>query len=132
MRLPEDDVARCLDDGAAALARVGLVVEGFGDDAILVRAVPASLRTCTDEPDVADLVGRILPWLRMTSSAEPSEEALASAMEAIAQTQAPDPAPRLARRWLKELLDQGVALPLIPGLRRWTGAALTGRGRTPR
>ena len=43
---------------------------------------------------------------------------------AIAATQGSDPAPRLARRWLAELLDAGAALSEVPGLRRWTATAL--------
>jgi DNA mismatch repair protein MutL len=129
VRLPASDVARCLH-GAAMLARLGVHLEGFGDDAILVRAVPASLRHCVDEPDVADLVARVLPWLRMRGSAEPTDEALADAMQALSQTSAPDPAPRLARRWLRELLDEGVPLAAVPGLRRWDPRTLTGQRPT--
>ncbi|MCX4245905.1 DNA mismatch repair endonuclease MutL [Paraliomyxa miuraensis] len=130
--LPAPDVARCAA-GAAMLGRLGLHVEAFGDDAILVRAVPASLRHCVEEPDVADLVMRVLPWLRMHTdrASGPDEsshppEPWTQAMEAMAQTVGPDPAPRLARRWLRELLAAGEPLERIPGLRRWEPHALTG------
>lgn len=129
VRLPALDVGACLD-GAAALTRVGLHLEGFGDDAILVRAVPAALRHCVGEPDVADLVARVLPWLRMRGHDQTSDDALVAAMQAMAQTTAPDPAPRLARRWLRELLERGVALAAVPGLRRWDPRTLTGRAPT--
>lgn len=126
VHLPDRDVAHCIA-GGTALSRLGLHLEGFGGDAIIVRAVPASLRYCTGEADVTDLVHRMLPWLRVRAGTEPDEQALASAMQAMAQARGPDPAPRLARRWLKELLDGGVPLEDIPGVRRWSGAALTGR-----
>ena len=129
VRLPRADAARCVE-GADALARLGLCLEGFGDDAVLVRAVPAALRHCVAEPDVADLVARVLPWLRVHGREAASltqGDALVDAMRAMAEASAPDPAPRLARRWLRELLDRGVALDAIPGLRRWDPRTLTGR-----
>lgn len=125
VRLPEADVANCVA-GQAALGRLGLYVEAFGEDAVIVRAVPASLRQCVEQPDVADLVVRVLPWLRVRAAdAEPTDAALVDAMQAMAQTTAPDPAPRLARRWLRDLLDEGVVLDDVPGLQRWSAAALT-------
>jgi len=124
VRMPGPDVARCIA-GQEVLARLGLHLEAFGDDAVIVRAVPALLRQCIDRPDVADLVVRVLPWLRVREHTEPSDDTLVDAMRAMAQTLAPDPAPRLARRWLRELCEQGVALDEIPGLRRWSAAALT-------
>jgi DNA mismatch repair protein MutL len=131
VRLPPADAARC-HEGAPALARLGLHLEGFGDDAVLVRAVPAALRHCVAEPDVADLVARVLPWLRVhgrvrEGAARADATALADAMQAMARTKAPDPAPRLARRWLRELLEQGVPVDEVPGLRRWDARTLTGR-----
>ncbi|MEX1363229.1 MAG: DNA mismatch repair endonuclease MutL [Nannocystaceae bacterium] len=128
VRLPSADV-RCCERGRTALSRIGVHLEAFGDDAVLVRAVPASLRGCVEQPDVSDLVARVLPWLRMRKADddEPaSADELLGAMQAVARTQGPDPAPRLARRWLRELLEEGVALHDVPGLRRWTGAELTG------
>jgi len=100
------------------LRRLGLVIEAFGDDAVRVRAVPARLRDCVEEPDVADLVARVVPWLRLHA-----QEPL-SAARVLAQTQGPPPAPRLARRWLRELLERGAQLDAIPGVRRWTAAEL--------
>lgn len=134
VRVPAPDAARCVE-GADALARLGLHLEGFGDEAVLVRAVPAALRHCVAEPDVADLVARVLPWLRvhgrqaasLARADSPDASSLVDAMRAMAQAAAPDPAPRLARRWLRELLDRGVALDAVPGLRRWDPRTLTGR-----
>jgi DNA mismatch repair protein MutL len=140
VRLPRADATRCAE-GSDALARLGLHLEGFGDDAVLVRAVPAALRHCVTEPDVADLVARVLPWLRMhgrdrkaasgAAADEAAALALVDAMRAMAQASAPDPAPRLARRWLRELLEDGVALDAIPGLCRWDPRTLTGRPAAP-
>lgn len=110
----------------AELRTLGVDVDRFGDDAVLVRGVPAHLRHCVDDADVGDLVARIVPWLRIRS-----READAAAVErgligAIATTHGSDPAPRLARRWLAELVEAGATLAEVPGLRRWTAAALLG------
>jgi DNA mismatch repair protein MutL len=54
--LPPPDVARLLAEGAA-LARLGLEIEGFGPGAIMVRALPAVLGTADPTPllrDIAD------------------------------------------------------------------------------
>jgi hypothetical protein len=112
-------------DGASALASIGLVIEPFGDDALLIRAVPAALHRCVDDCDVADLMDRVLPWLRMRvrdGSVDPRR-----ACEAIASTHGGDPAPRLARRWLRELVAEGVDLDGVPGVRRWSPTALVER-----
>jgi DNA mismatch repair protein MutL len=108
-----DDVRLCTER-ADDLAALGLVVEPFGDDALLVRAVPAHLRECVDEPNIAELVASILPWLRVgTSSRE-------DALRVLASTSGSDPAPRFARRWLRELLAEGADLATIPGIRCFT------------
>lgn len=127
VRLPEADVVR-VAEAATVLLRLGLHVEAFGDDAVIVRAVPASLRHCVDRPDVADLVVRVLPWLRVRARTDADDESLGEAMTAMSKTTAPDPAPRLARRWLRELLDEGASLDSIAGVHRFTPAALVGRG----
>jgi DNA mismatch repair protein MutL len=54
VELPAPDVARLLD-AAAALARLGLEIEGFGPGAVLVRATPALLGTPEVRPLLADL-----------------------------------------------------------------------------
>jgi DNA mismatch repair protein MutL len=116
------DVA-CVEAGREALAELGLVVEVFGDDAVMVRAVPAGLSGCIEQPDVADLVHRVLPWLRIRASKDTDLE---GAVRAIAATSGPDPAPRLARRWLRDLLRAGEDLAQIPGVTRWSAPALAG------
>jgi DNA mismatch repair protein MutL len=119
------EVRMCLE-ATEALAALGVVVESFGDDTLRVRAVPASLRACIDDLDVADLLDRILPWLRVRVAQRraPSADALVDAVSAMAQAAAPDPAPRLARRWVRELLQTGVDLANVPGIRRWSGPDL--------
>lgn len=119
VRLRPDEVT-LLARTSTALERLGVVVEAFGDDALRVRAVPAQLRDCVDQPDVADLIARVLPWARL-EAADPS-----ALVEAMAQTRGADPAPRLARRWLRELVDQGITLASVPGVRRWSAEALLG------
>jgi DNA mismatch repair protein MutL len=54
VELPGPDVARLLE-AAAALARLGLEIEGFGPGAVLVRATPALLGTPEVKPLLADL-----------------------------------------------------------------------------
>ena len=110
----------------AELRALGVDVDRFGEDAVVVRGVPAHLRHCVDDADVGDLVARIVPWLRIRT-----READASAIErgllgAIATTHGSDPAPRLARRWLGELIEAGATIAEVPGVRRWTASALLG------
>ncbi|MCB9703837.1 MAG: hypothetical protein H6711_18215 [Myxococcales bacterium] len=124
VRRQADEVRLC----AAAreeLLGLGVDLDAFGEDAVVVRGVPAQLRSCLDDADVADLIDRVVPWLRLRQSdrrqAEP--QALLSAMAA---TESRDPAPRLARRWIAELLEGGERLDEVPGVARWSAAALLG------
>ncbi len=121
---PADDVRLCIE-GKEELLGLGVDLDAFGGDAVVVRGVPAHLRTCLEDADVIDLIARVIPWLRLRSSdrqrAEP--QALLSAMAASA---ARDPAARLAKRWIAELVEAGESLDEVPGVRRWTAAALLG------
>lgn len=99
-----------------ALASLGLELEGFGDDAVLVRAVPAVLPKLLDAVELGALLDRLMPWLHLQDRA--------SFVDAVAETEGlrtVDSSPRLARRWLAELLAE-VRGPIdeIPGLRRWS------------
>ena len=58
VELPSPDVARLLD-AAAALARLGLEIEGFGPGAVLVRATPALLGTPEVRPLLADIAEQL-------------------------------------------------------------------------
>jgi DNA mismatch repair protein MutL len=58
VELPRADVARLLDS-AAALARLGLEIEGFGPGALLVRALPALLGAPDPAPLLADLAAEL-------------------------------------------------------------------------
>ena len=58
VELPGADVARLLD-AAAALARLGLEIEGFGPGAVLVRATPALLGAPEVRPLLADLAEQL-------------------------------------------------------------------------
>ena len=119
------DVALCLSR-EEALSELGVVVEAFGDDALLVRAVPAQLRDCVDEPDIDDLVDKVVAWLRVEA---PSEDATQTGTHGIAavlaQARGADPAPRLARRWVRELLEQDRELAKVPGIRVFSAEELT-------
>jgi DNA mismatch repair protein MutL len=58
VELPGADVARLLD-AAAALARFGLEIEGFGPGAVLVRATPALLGTPEVRPLLTDIAEQL-------------------------------------------------------------------------
>lgn len=117
VRRRHEDVA-LVRESEAALREIGMVVEPFGDDTLRVRAVPAVLRHCVEAPDIHGLVERVLPWLRL------HRDDRNAGLEILAQTEGPDPAPRLARRWLRELLDDGVTLDEVPGVQRWAAEML--------
>ncbi|HFE45437.1 MAG TPA: hypothetical protein ENJ18_08065 [Nannocystis exedens] len=123
---PAEDVRLCVE-GKEELLGLGVDLDAFGDDAVVVRGVPAHLRSCLEDADVIDLIARVIPWLRLRASdrqrAEP--QALLSAMAASA---ARDPAARLAKRWIAELVGAGESLDEVPGVRRWSAAALLGGG----
>jgi DNA mismatch repair protein MutL len=123
VRLAAADAA-IVDEGSAALAEIGVVAERFGDDAVLVRAVPAALRGCVDEVQVGALVERLLPWLRLRARGEPDDgvAALARAVDQSASV-----VPRLARNFLRELVASGTPLERAPGVRVWTAAELVER-----
>ncbi len=127
VRRPAEEVALIVA-ARAELLSLGVDLDGFGGDSVVVRGVPAHLRHCVDDADVADLIARIVPWLRMRTRESDASAVERGLLGAIAATRGGDPAPRLARRWLAELLDAGVTLADVPGLRRWTAAALLGEG----
>ncbi|PRP97409.1 DNA mismatch repair protein [Enhygromyxa salina] len=108
------------------LARLGLELEGFGEDAVLVRAVPAVLPKLIDAAGVGELLDRLVPWLKLREQAgEAPADGFVEAVAEIAGTRVVDTSPRLARRWLAELLNEhGGGLDELPGLRRWSVAAL--------
>ncbi len=103
------------------LARLGLRCEPFGEDAVVVRAIPAALSGCVEEADVRDLINRVLPWLRLHDR---DAAGMAEGAGIVASTRGADPAPRLARRWLREALESGADLDSIPGVRRWSSEEL--------
>ncbi len=112
------------------LLELGVDVEGFGEGAVVVRAVPAVLRKVLDDADVGELLDRLLPWVRMrehadTGEASPPGLAVAEAVAAIAETRTIDPTPRLARAWLADALREG-GIDGLAGIRRWTPAGLVG------
>jgi DNA mismatch repair protein MutL len=113
-RQPEDRDR--LLGASEALARLGLELEGFGDDAVLVRAVPAVLPKLLDATQLGALLDRLMPWLQLQDRAS-----FVEAVAAVADTRTIDTSPRLARRWLAELLAEVEgSIDEIPGLRRWS------------
>lgn len=124
VRRAADEVALC-HEAQAELLTLGIDLDAFGDDAVVVRGVPAQLRHCLDDADIGDLIARVIPWLRLRAlggeRAEPQH-----LLAAIASTAGSDPAPRLARRWIAEIHAAGESLAAIPGVRRWTAPELLG------
>lgn len=119
------DVELCLSR-APALQELGVVLEAFGEDALLVRAVPAQLKDCVDEPDIDDLVDKMVAWLRVESPAKEAEQTGTHGIAAVlSQAQGADPAPRLARRWVRELIEQERDLSKVPGIRCFEPEDLT-------
>jgi DNA mismatch repair protein MutL len=94
--LPADDVERLLAH-AAALADSGLVVEGFGPDAIAVAETPAMLGEVDAARLVRDLVDEIGEWDRATG--------LAERLDRIAATVACHGSVRAGRRLRPEEMD---------------------------
>ncbi len=132
VRRPVGEIRLCVAAKKPLLA-LGIDLDAFGDDALVVRGVPAHLRNCIDDADVADLIDRVIPWLRLRArEAAEGEDDRTTILTAIAQTRGSDPAPRLARRWIAEALELGIDLCSVPGVVRWTGADLLARARTPK
>jgi DNA mismatch repair protein MutL len=110
---------------AESLRRLGLELEGFGDAAVLVRAVPAVLPKLLDERGVGALLDRLIPWLEIGNQSVDAN----NFADAIAQLSAAtiDTSPRLARRWIAELLREHQGpIDRVPGIRRWSPKALLG------
>src|SRR5690606_4798825 len=101
---------------------------GFGDDAVLVRAVPAVLPKLLDARGIGALLDRLTPYLELRDQSVDQTgfaEAIASVSAATV-----DQSPRLARRWIAELLrEHDGRIERVPGIRRWTAAALLGEER---
>lgn len=102
------------------LESMGILADRFGDAAVVVRGIPATLRQCVDDLDAAALLARVLPYLRMRArSNEPTD--VATVLEGCAP---PQVASRFARGFLREALTFGVAIDALPGVRRWRPDAL--------
>jgi hypothetical protein len=69
-----------------------------------------------DATQLGALLDRLMPWLQLQDRAS-----FVDAVSAVTDARTVDTSPRLARRWLAELLAE-VDGPLdeIPGLRRWS------------
>lgn len=101
------------------LARLGFEVEPFGEGAIRVRSLPAVLGNLDDPQEIEGQLLKVRPWLRLLAT----KSAAADALKGMAQAPVQDPAPRLARRWLSQLRQDG-ALDEVPGIVRWDGVEL--------
>jgi DNA mismatch repair protein MutL len=109
------------------LRELGLELEGFGEGAVIVRAVPAPLRKVLDADEVEGLIERLLPWLRMHEHADAGSDGavIVEAAASLAERRSVDTTPRLARTWLAEALREG-PIESIPGVRRWSASELIG------
>lgn len=123
IKCSREDVQLC-EQASETLAGIGIDLEPFGEDAVVIRALPAQLRHCVDDADVGDLFARVLPWLRLRASGG-DDASRESILADIARTRGSDPAPRLARRWVRELAEDGT-LDDAPGVRRLSAAELVG------
>lgn len=124
------------------LAGFGIDVAPFGDGALVVRGVPASLGLVESDDDVEVLLDKVVAWaqLRVRSSASETSldrEGIAEMVASAAgvPTETRNAAQRLAKRWLRELESRGVAPPFegVPGISAWSSSALVtagSRGRT--
>lgn len=130
-----------LHEARDALVGLGLELEAFGEDAVVVRGVPASWGGGADEAAMPGLVDQVYAWARLwvtrDASGVPTEtpdtESLAGAVAAISRAAPVDTGQlgRLARRWMGELVEHAETWPLssVEGLRRWDEDALLGRSR---
>jgi DNA mismatch repair protein MutL len=89
----DDDTASSLCAAAAALERLGLVIEPFGSGSVLVREVPALLGTCNVKGLLADLAGEL-------AEAESADDAelLAGRLDQVLSTMACHGSVRAGRR----------------------------------
>ncbi len=111
---------------ADSLRRLGLELEGFGDAAVLVRAVPAVLPKLLDARGVGALLDRLIPWLGIRSQSV-DQAGFADAIAQLSAATTVDVSPRLARGWIAELLrEHDGQLDGSAGVRRWSAAALLG------
>lgn len=116
------------------LRTLGMEVEAFGDDAVIVRAVPAAMTHCRDEASAAELLDQTIPWLRLreqqATAAERKEssasEGATAGLAALASVRGQAPAARFARRWLADAMALA-PLESLPGVERWTVAQLMRR-----
>jgi DNA mismatch repair protein MutL len=125
------DVALVREHGSA-LRRLGLEVEPFADDALVLRGVPVELCEHEGKYDPSALMHRVLPWLRLHAQKSETngqeDDALSPALAMLAESSQVPAAPRLAKRWLAEIAASG-ELDSTPGIVRWTAEDLV-RGRS--
>ncbi len=120
VQLGAADIA-VIERARAELDTLGLVVDPFGEDAVVVRTIPAQLRRCVDELDAAAVLARVLPYLRARRRDEiGADEAAGVLAECVPGTVAA----RFARGFMREAMASGLAIEDIPGVRRWTPSAL--------
>ncbi|MGB1699329.1 MAG: DNA mismatch repair endonuclease MutL [Nannocystaceae bacterium] len=117
----------------AELAGLGIDLEPFGEGALVVRGVPASLGVIESDHEVEVLLDKVVAWAQLRHRGAGQERgagvrdgAAVVASAAGLPSDATGAAPRLARRWLRELRTRGMEAPFpgVPGISRWTGAQL--------
>ncbi len=121
------------------LAGLGIDLAPFGDGALVVRGVPASLGMVEGEADVELLLDKVVAWAQLRQRGQaPAGPGASEGIAAVVASAAGIPdanrqaAQRLAKRWLRELQARGRPPPFegVPGITIWSGPALvTGGGR---
>jgi len=108
--------------------RLGVIVEPFDEGSLVVRGVPAHLREVVEEREVGDLVDRLLDWFELQRRGGASEE---DAVRRLARVGARSASPRLARRWLRDVIarvgSDPAELARVDGIRAWSADELARR-----
>lgn len=108
--------------------RLGVIVEPFDDDSLVVRGVPAHLRDLVEAKEIGELVDRLLDWFELQRRGAASDD---DGVRRLARVGARDASPRLARRWLRDVItrvgDDPNELSRIDGIRIWSGDELVKR-----
>lgn len=128
---------QALLSAAPELLTLGVELEAFGDGALVVRGVPASLDGLEDSAGVEALIDKVLAWAQLVGqgTAAPAQQAeddpMRGGVRALSESgEVPTgAAARLAKQWVRTLWRDRRERPLheIPGVRVWSAASLVTR-----
>jgi DNA mismatch repair protein MutL len=121
-------VVAAVDGAREEFTRLGVLVERFDEESLVIRGVPAHLRDVVEEREVGELVDRLLDWFELQRRGCATDE---DGVRRLARAGSRDASPRLARRWLRDVLarvgDDPAALARVDGIRAWSGDELVRR-----